>query len=259
MYLCNVLLALTNFLKLIKENRNEDCVVEYLDSGGNCLEILQILEVDSTVPPTLVFEIVYNMLLRIRANLIHYQSHAYEACRYILNTYITMFNKMLGLSSTAMQRKTILKLLTAVVTFSPSLAKDVLLQISFNPTNIELLCKPTGEKDNTRNAFINFLTAFLVDGHYPTLAALLEKRGLLSSIIKDLQYDAAECVCMVITALKNHVLENPLVSKTVKMHTFSTPVVKDIVNLYNWKGPQKVKKKGVEEKVSFIKCQTLML
>lgn len=51
-----------------------------------------------------------------------------------------------------------------------------------------------------------------------------------------LQYDDDNTVCVVITAMKNHILENTAVKKTTKMHVFNTAVVKDIVNLYNWKG-----------------------
>ncbi|XP_050298339.1 uncharacterized protein LOC126737471 isoform X2 [Anthonomus grandis grandis] len=41
--------------------------------------------------------------------------------------------------------------------------------------------------------------------------------------------------------MKNHILENASVMKTTKMHVFNTGVVKDIVNLYNWKGPDGLK------------------
>lgn len=54
--------------------------------------------------------------------------------------------------------------------------------------------------------------------------------------MKGLQYDNADTVCIVITSMKNYILENPSVNKTLKMHVFNTAVVKDIVNLYNWKG-----------------------
>lgn len=248
----NFFIVLLNFSKEIKNNEKPDCILDYLDSGGSCLELLQIIESDSTVPPSIIFEIVYYSLLRIHSKYPQHQSSGYEACKYMLNTYLTLFNKMMSLNSSPIERKTALNLLTAAATFSSNLAKDILLQINFNPTNIELLSKRTGTKDTVREAFINFLMAFLVDGYYPTLAVLLEKRGLLTSIIKDLQYDNADCVCLVMTALKNHVLENQFVSKTVKMHTFSTPVVKDIVNLYNWKGPQVDKKKSSITKVNSL-------
>lgn len=41
---------------------------------------------------------------------------------------------------------------------------------------------------------------------------------------------------MILTVMKNHILENTFVRKTTKMHVFNTAVVKDLVNLYNWKG-----------------------
>lgn len=228
------------FSEVITCDNKHQYIAEYLTNGGSCLELLRIIETDSTVSPALVFKIVYHLLLSINTSFPEHRPAAQEACRYLLNTFITLINKMLSLNSTILERKTVLQLLTAVATLSAMLAKDVLLQVNFNPTNIELLTKPTDIEDSVRNAFINFLTAFLVDGQYPTLAVLLEKRGFLTSIIKGLQYDTANSACMVITALKVHVLENQFVSKTVKMKVFSTPVVKDIVNLYNWKGPEAI-------------------
>lgn len=230
--------ALSEFLKVVKEKTKHDYVAEYLDQGGNCLELLQTLEVDSAVPPILVFELVTYILLKITEKCHKYQSSAYEACRYMLNNYITVINKMISMSSTTPERKVCLKLLTAIVTFSTNLAKDVLVNVNIRSANLELLTKHTEEKNSVRNHFIHFLTAFLIDGHYPALSMLLEKKGIITSIIRGLKFDSADTVCIVITAMKNHILENPLVSKTSKMKTFNTIVVRDIVNLYNWKGPE---------------------
>lgn len=211
-----------------------------MENGGNCLELLQILEIDSTVPPVIVFEIVTHILLKVIEKYHNFQNSSYEACRYLLNNYIMVINKMIGMSSTTLERKVCLKLLTVIVTFSPNLAKDVLLNVNIRSTNLELLTKHTGEKDSVRDHFIHFLTAFLIDGHYPALSVLLEKKGFLTSIISGLKFDSADTLCIVITAMKNHILENNLVSKTAKMKTFNTIVIRDIVNLYNWKGPQAV-------------------
>ena len=135
------------------------------------------------------------------------------------------------------ERVVTLKALTTMVTFSAVLAKDVLLNVNFNPTNLELLTKFGEGKNEARAALIHFITAFLVDGHFPTLSVLLEKKGLMTSIIRGLQFNRTDVVVLLVTAMTNHILENSSVSKTVKMKTFSTPVVKDIVNLYNWEGP----------------------
>lgn len=235
-----LVIALNAFLTVLKEPKKHDYLIEYLDNGGNCLELLHILETDSTVSPVLVFELINFILLKISSSCPQYQSAAYEACRYLISNYISVINKMISLSSTTPERKACLKLITAIVAFSPNLAKDVLINVNFQSANVELLTKNTGENDSVRDHFIRFLTAFLVDGHYPALSVLLEKKGFITSIIKGLQYDSVDTLCIVISAMKNHILENPAVSKTAKMKTFNTIVIRDIVNLYNWKGPQKL-------------------
>jgi hypothetical protein len=65
--------------------------------------------------------------------------------------------------------------------------------------------------------------------------------GLLASIIPGLLYDSADTVNLVLTTVQNRVLFNMSVSKTAKLHTFSTPVVKSLLKLYDWKGPLKWK------------------
>lgn len=211
--------------------------------------MLQILEVDSDIPPVIVFEIVTHILLRVIKKYPKFQKSSYEACRYMLNNYISVINKMISLSSTTLERKVCLKLLTVMVTLSTNLAKEVLLNVKIHSANLELLTKHTGEQDSVRDHFIHFLTAFLVDGHYPALSVLLEKKGFLTSIINGLKFDSSDTLCIVITAMKNHILENNLVSKTAKMKIFNTIIIRDLVNLYNWKGPQPLitqkKNKGI--------------
>ncbi|XP_050508817.1 nucleolar pre-ribosomal-associated protein 1 [Diabrotica virgifera virgifera] len=233
----NTLASLQQFSKAIKESEEYDYIFEYLECGGNCLELLHSLEVDSAIAPLHVFDLITNILLRINTLYPQYHSSAYESCRYILNNYVTVLNKMINFSSTTPERKSCLKLLTAMVAFSPVLAKDILIHINFHSSNVELLTKHTGEKDSTRDNFIKFLTAYLVDGHYPALSVLLEKKGFFTSIVSGLKFDSADTLCLVVTAMKTFILENPSVSKTAKMKTFNTVVVRDIVNLYNWKGP----------------------
>ncbi|KAH1015968.1 hypothetical protein HUJ04_007267, partial [Dendroctonus ponderosae] len=233
--------ALTEFSALVASNSKHDYIFDYLKDGGNCLELLQALEHDSSIPPSIVFDIINHLLLRISAKYGQYYTSAYESCRYLLNNYLSVVHKMLGLSSSKQERKACLKLLTAMATFSSNLAKDILLKVKFHSANIELLSKPTGEKNSVRDSFIHFLIAFMVDSDWHILSILLEKSGLLTRVISGLQYDDADTVCMIITVMKNHILENSFVRKTTKMHVFNTAVVKDLVNLYNWKGSDGLK------------------
>lgn len=248
----NVISALSEFVKVVKEKTKHDYIAEYLDQGGNCLELLQTLEIDSTVPPNIVFDLVTCILLKIIEKCHKYHSSAYQACKYMLNNYIIVINKMISMSSTTPERKICLKLLTTIVTFSSNLAKDVLVNVNIRSANLELLTKHTEEKNSVRDHFIHFLTAFLIDGHYPALSMLLEKKGIITSIIRGLKFDSADTVCIVMTAMKNHILENPLVSKTAKMKIFNTVVVRDIVNLYNWKGPDGLKAQKQNNKATTV-------
>lgn len=114
------------------------------------------------------------------------------------------------------------------------------------------LVKPTIEapcycfqKGGVRHAFIHFLIAFLIENHYPTICSLLDKKGLLISIMSGMKFDTADDVCMVMAMFKTSILENPSVGKTQKMKLFNTQVVKDIINLYNWKGLEGLKNKSI--------------
>lgn len=224
----------------------------YLKNGGTAIELLKTGETDSTVSPLLVFEVVNKVLVAISNRLQKFFTGGQDACRYIITHYSALINKMLGLSSTTKERLTALKLLATVVTFSAILAKDVLLTVNFNPSNLQVLTKG-GE---VRWAFVNFICAFLVGGYFHFVAVLLEKKGLLTSVINGLQYDKVDIVVMVMTMMETNILCNPSVSKTVKMKTFNTPVVQSIVNLYNWKGTAGIQdsktKTSVSVQVSYV-------
>ncbi|CAG9865333.1 unnamed protein product [Phyllotreta striolata] len=249
----NVSNALQQFSEAINNDNKHDYVLDYLEAGGNCLELLQILEQNSTISPVAIFDVISLILLKISSSYPQYRSSAYESCRYLLNNYITVINKMLNMSSTTPERKSCLKLLTSMVAFSPVLAKDILINVSFHTANIELLTKHTGEKNSVRDNFIKFLTAYLVDGHYPALSTLLEKKGFITSIIQGLKYDSVDTLCLVVSAMKTFILENPYVSKTAKMKTFNTVVIKDVVNLYNWTGPAGFKATKKNNRATLVK------
>lgn len=78
----------------------------------------------------------------------------------------------------------------------------------------------------------------MVEGNVSVIRALLDKRGVVSSIFPEMMYDSHQLVNLVFTTIRSYVLENQAISKTIKLHTFSTPVVQSLVSLYNWKGPR---------------------
>lgn len=234
--------ALKEFLTLLKShNESDNAISEYFRCGGNCLELLQIWELDTTCPPTLIVEIVQHLIVAVIEKHPDMQMPTLEACRYLLNTHLTLINKMLQLASTPKERFLTLKLLTIMVAFSPFLVKDILLNVKFQ---LSLLIKHMDDiSKSTRVAFINFLMSFFVDGHYPTILQLLHKKFLFASIMPGLKYDPYETVKMVLMMLKTHVLENAHVSKPIRVKIFSNVVIKGLTYLYDWRGPNCMEEK----------------
>nr|XP_034186486.1 nucleolar pre-ribosomal-associated protein 1 [Osmia lignaria] len=230
------------FIKIYKENEERDLAAEYLNAGGNILEVLRII--DTTDRKNIgnvvtVFSTIRILLIKILAQYPQHQPSAQEACRHLINSHLSLIHSMLSVQSNAKHRKVILQLLAAVVSLGGNLPCELLVHLSIPPEVIKSLVQHTkpSDKQNIRNCFIHFIIAFLIEGNVQIIKALLEKRGLLSSIFPDLIYDSKDIVNLVITTLKNYILKNSNVTKTMKLHIFSTSVVQNIVCLYNWKGP----------------------
>lgn len=170
-----------------------------------------------------------------------YQNNAVEACRHLLNSYMSIIHSMLSIQSNIKQRKVVLKLLTAVVSLDNSLSRELLAHLSLQRNVLENLTqhnKPT-DPQNVRTCFIHFILAFLVERDSSVIKTLLDKRSLLSCVFSDLLYDSKDIVTLILTTVKTYVLENTSITKTIKLHVFSTSVVLNLISLYNWKGPTK--------------------
>ncbi|XP_025837044.1 uncharacterized protein LOC108734797 [Agrilus planipennis] len=146
--------ALVNFLNICSKENGEFAIKEYLDKGGNCLELLQLLDSDLESSHCVIFNLVNHILLQIISNHPTLHSQNLEACKFLLSTNFPLINKMLSFGSITEERKSILKLLATFVTFSNSLGREILQNINFNVGNLQVLSKQTGEKDSVRSAFI---------------------------------------------------------------------------------------------------------
>ena len=168
-----------------------------------------------------------------------YRNSAIEACRHLLNSYMSIVYSMLSIQSNAKQRKVILKLLAAIASLDSSLSRELLIHLSLQQQTLENLVQQTKPMDSqsVRTCFIHFVLAFLVEGNALVIRTLLDKRNLLCCIFSELLYDSKDIVTLVLTTVKTYVLENTDVSKTTKLHVFSTSTVLNLISLYNWKGP----------------------
>lgn len=173
-----------------------------------------------------------------------------EACRHLLNSHMSVVYSMLSPQSNVKQRKVVLKALTAIVSLDNSLARELLIHLSLQRQTMENLVQHTKPADpqNVRTCFIHFVLAFLVEASAPVIRMLLDKHYLLSRIFPDMLYDSQDVVVLVLTVVRKYVLENNDISKTMKMHVFSTSVVLNLLSLYNWKGPNNWSKKTKKNK-----------
>ncbi|KAG7208509.1 hypothetical protein KM043_014732 [Ampulex compressa] len=239
--LANNLDELKKFIEVCNEKNGKDIAAEYILAGGSVLEILRLLDstekTNSIVIP--VFSAIRILLIKILAEYPRYLTSAEEACQHLINSHMAWIHSMLSVQSTTKQRKVVLQLLAAIVSLGSNLPRELLAHLSLQPQVLESLVrhvKPT-DTQSVRICYIHFILAFLVDGNASVIRALLDKRGLLSSIFPDLMYDPKDIIGLVLITIKTYILENSGINKTTKLHVFSTSVVQNLVSLYNWKGP----------------------
>lgn len=167
-------------------------------------------------------------------------SSAEEACRHLINSHLASIHSMLSSQGKSKHRKVVLRLLAAIVSLGGTLPRELLNHLSLHPQLVQVLSSHSKPSDpqNVRTCFVHFILAFLIDGNVSNMRALLDKRAAFAGIFAGLTYDHCEVVQLVLATMKKYVLENPIVTKTMKLHLFSTPAIKDIVALYHWKGPK---------------------
>ncbi|KAI4500310.1 hypothetical protein M0802_004727 [Mischocyttarus mexicanus] len=233
---------LKTFVTVCTDNKKIDLASEYLLAGGNILEVLRLLDSsdkNNITKSSTVFTAINILIMKILADFPQNLSTAEEACRHLINSHMSTVHSMLSTKSSAKQRKVVLKLLTAIVSLGGALPRELIAHLPVQPKTIETLVQHSKPSDsqNVRTCYIHFILSFLIEGNITVIRSLLDKRESLTSIFPGLIYDKPDIINLLLVSLKKYVLENPGISKTLKLHVFSTPVVQNLVSLYNWKGP----------------------
>lgn len=192
--------------------------------------------------PHPAFHLFHLIILKVQSSLPHMIAITEEASRYFLNNFMTTVEIMISENSGPRHRKIVLKLLTSMVTLNSDLGIEVLNQAPLSPKKLKHIAENINykEKDNVRTAFVLFMTSFLLEGHLPLIKALLEKSGLIGLVLPGLMEDDAESVFMFLNILKNNVVDNASISKSLKLVTFSQSVLHWMFKLFSWKGPSDV-------------------
>ncbi|XP_014232040.1 uncharacterized protein LOC106655945 [Trichogramma pretiosum] len=227
----------------VTEKTTPDSKFKSLIEANNVSGILQLLEspekknIDNACS---VFSALTTAIIKILAKHPHYLNAAEQGCRQIMNSHMATIHSMMSSHSKPKHKKAVLKLLTAIVSLGKTFPRELLNHLTLHPMLVDALASHTKPSDpeNVRTCFIHFLLSFIIEGNSSTIKALLDKRGVLSSIFADLIYDSCEIVQLVLKTLKKYILENSSITKTIKIHLFNTSAIESLVNLYNWKGPK---------------------
>lgn len=162
-----------------------------------------------------------------------------------MNSHRDCIEKLLN-SYLVSQKKSVLKLLTAMVALDPQFGRDILntFNVIFNADTLQRFTKHSkneiqrNESETVRICYIHFLMAYLIEGNSMLIRNLLDRNELVMAILSGLIYDNAETVCLVLSTFKKFVLMGSQVTKTKKIQIFNSDIVRELMHLYEWKGPQ---------------------
>ncbi|XP_055863710.1 nucleolar pre-ribosomal-associated protein 1-like isoform X2 [Biomphalaria glabrata] len=135
--------------------------------------------------------------------------------------------------------KSAVTLLIAMVLLSDKSKKTVLARLNFGHQNFPPLFKRRNRKDpqDVRSCMVLLTLAFLLDSDNAVITVLVQQKTFLQFVIAGLMYDSKEVVVDTLATLMDKVVKCPGVSKTDKIKLFSEVTLKQICELFNWKGP----------------------
>ncbi|XP_059475796.1 nucleolar pre-ribosomal-associated protein 1 [Neocloeon triangulifer] len=249
------------FAKLLnekEENDGDDYIKEYIDAGGSAREILEALSQFRHAEPgsaMAALKILTILFLKTLREYPEKQVEAEEVALQLIQTAAPFLNSLLISKHRPPNVVTGLKLLTAMVSLSPKVGKEVLRVISLGKDEIWFLTSH-GNKPNERGNvhirknYLFFLMAFLIDKDSNIIQLLMAKENVVGSALLGLMHDAAPIVNLILTTLRSNVIENLNVVKRLKQSAFNTRVLEALVTLYEWQGQSKLnryrKKKKIE-------------
>ncbi|CAG9137493.1 unnamed protein product [Plutella xylostella] len=239
------IVALTQFVSRCAAAGAEagrELVLRYVAAGGGALELLRGLRGAPPGPPAppAALPAARALLLLVQAAgaAPHLLLPAEEALRHLHNEHGALLAAMLGEAAGPALRRAALQLLAAALALSAELAADLLPRSPLTPAALRLLGdKPNyKERDCVRTCALRAVLAPLVHGHAPATRALLE-RGLLAPLLPGLVHDEPAEVLALLELLRRHVLDEPLLSKSLKLQAFPHSALQQLFALFRWRGP----------------------
>uniref|UniRef100_A0A1B6LNS0 Nucleolar pre-ribosomal-associated protein 1 C-terminal domain-containing protein n=1 Tax=Graphocephala atropunctata TaxID=36148 RepID=A0A1B6LNS0_9HEMI len=237
-------------LLAVIRNTSNDILSDFLNSGGSALDVVLVL--DKLESNTFfhnyqpVFSVLSLIINRVRDEYPRLMSSTEDACRRLLHNHTAVLHSMLASSSSQVNKKTVLEMLTAMVMLSVQLAREVLSLSLREATMNELAKHPmNSEPYSVRAHFLRYVLSYFYHDSIHLTKQLIENRNLLQCIIlAGLTNDEAPLIKIFFSTLKEKIVENITIMKTTKRKIFNTKVMMKLLEAYTWTGPRLQKKSG---------------
>ncbi|XP_063161512.1 nucleolar pre-ribosomal-associated protein 1 [Candoia aspera] len=226
--------------KLLPSNEKYDVVEGYIKVSVECVEIFKLLDGERRPESEmlLIFEALENILLRTASDLSHFRVVGMNIVKKLINSYMKLIYAALYSESHRMSRLC-LTLLSAMVTQGPDAARDVYSHFDFNNKFLPNLVKKRDYKGkpDIRTAYIQYAISFLIAGDHSILVQVLELKDFIPDIIRTgLKEDKISIINLLLSTLETKVILNKNISKTQKVHFFTSEILNHIASLYRWNG-----------------------
>ncbi|ETE73475.1 Nucleolar pre-ribosomal-associated protein 1, partial [Ophiophagus hannah] len=226
--------------KLLPSNEQYDVVEGYIKVSIECVEIFKLLDGERRPDSEmlLIFQALENILLRTASDLSHFHVVGMNIVKKLINSYMKLIYAALY-SETHRLSRLCLTLLSAMVSQGPDAARDVYSHFDFNNKFLPNLVKKRDYKGkpDVRTAYIQYAISFLIAGDHSILVQVLELKDFIPDIIRTgLKEDRISTINLLLSTLETKVVLNKDISKTQKVHFFTSEILNHIASLYRWNG-----------------------
>ncbi|XP_045111061.1 nucleolar pre-ribosomal-associated protein 1-like [Portunus trituberculatus] len=235
--------ALNEFNTAVEESSEPHAIIhELLLTSRKCNEILDLLLAEKRTSSELatIFITLGHIVLNIAGEITEYTHVGLHITQQVLHNHETAIYKLTGHGITNRSSKAMLRCLTGMVMLGEEAASDVLSTLDWGRINIGVIAHRQNSKDvyDVRAWCIYLILAFL-NSHKEScvITQFLQKDDLLPAIFPGLLWDPCERVINVLKVMRESVLFNPNVTKTMKIAIFTPERTKYLLYLYKWKGP----------------------
>ncbi|XP_035793153.1 uncharacterized protein LOC118467139 [Anopheles albimanus] len=236
-----------------QSHANPGYITEYIRTGGtlkNVMDVLAVCDPEKLNDIADLFHLLHLVIIEA-ANYDGTQAALAAKCaKSIMSDYKPVIVKVLrdrGEHSITCRAAGFRILKAVLLVDAATYGKDILRQMDVVMPELEMhKCRETatsaastGGGESLRTVFIDFNLAFLIDTPTEIVRLWLSRAHLIHSLTVNLVYDRGENVALVMKSLRQYVLECPAVDKYLYRTVFTTDVLKALVNVYEWVGPDK--------------------